>query len=836
MLNLAEYRRRPALLADWLPWAGLVAPGVVLNKDGSFQRTARFRGPDLDSATQGELVATSARLNNALRRLGSGWALFVEAERCEAAGYPASSFPEPLSWLIDEERRAAFEEDASHFESRYHLTLLYLPPEESKARAAGLLYENAGMNGQMNGGMEGQGGAGGSGGSNGTHWQGRLEAFVCETERFLGLLEGVMPELAWLDDAQTLTYLHGCVSTRRHAVAVPEVPMHLDALLADEPLTGGLAPMLGRLHLRVLSVRGFPTSTWPGLLDDLNRLGFAYRWSTRFLCLDKAEAQKELVRLRRQWFAKRKNIVALLRETLFQQESPLVDSDASNKAADADAALQELGSDQVAFGYVTATVTVLDAEAAAADEKLRAIERTIQGRGFVTIPETLNAVEAWLSSIPGHPYANVRQPIVSTLNLAHMMPVSAVWAGPERNAHLNGPPLIVTRTDGATQFRLVTHIGDVGHTLVVGPTGMGKSVLLATLALQFRRYAGSRILAFDMGRSMRATILGLGGEHYELGSDGAIAFQPLARIDQEGYLSWAAEWVEGRLLQEGVAVGPPEKAAVWSALNSLASAPVEQRTMTGLSVLLQSNALRQALQPYVLGGAHGRLLDADVDRLGSASVQGFEMEDLMHSKAAVLAVLGYLFARFDERFDGAPTLLILDEAWLFLDDPVFAARIRQWLKTLRKKNVSVIFATQSLADIQGSSIAPAIVESCASRIFLPNPQATEPQIRVIYEGFGLNGRQIEIVATAQPKRDYYYQSRLGNRVFELGLGPAALAFAGASSPQDQRAIDAVCASVPTFGFAAAWLRHCGLDWAADLIASFPTPFPSISATPQEESP
>ena len=346
-----------------------------------------------------------------------------------------------------------------------------------------------------------------------------------------------------------------------------------------------------------------------------------------------------------------------------------------------------------------------------------------------------------------------------------MMPVSAVWAGQERNAHLDGPPLIVTRTDGATPFRLVTHIGDVGNTLVVGPIGMGKSVLLATLTMQFRRYAGSRILAFDMGRSIRATILGLGGEHYDLGHDGAdAAAQPLARIDQDGYRAWAAEWIAGCLIHEGVTVGPAEKDAVWSALNSLASAPVNQRTMTGLSVLLQSNALRQAMQPYVLGGAHGKLLDADSDRLGSADVQGFEMEELMHSKAAMLAVLGYLFARFEERFDGAPTLLILDEAWLFLDDPVFASRIRQWLKTLRKKNVSVIFATQSLADIKDSAIAPAIIESCASRIFLPNPQATEPQIRVIYEGFGLNSRQIDIVAQAQPKRDYYYQSRLGNRV------------------------------------------------------------------------
>lgn len=809
MLNLAEYRKRPALLADWLPWAGLVAPGVVLNKDGSFQRTARFRGPDLDSATQGEMIAVTARLNNALRRLGTGWALFIEAERQLAGDYPHSDFPEALSWLVDEERRAAFEESNQHFESRYHLTLAFLPSEESHARAAKVLYENAP--------------------GEGVDWQGRLDAFVAETNRIFDLLDGVMPEIAWLDDSQTLTYLHTTVSTRRYEIGVPEVPFHLDALLADRPLVGGLAPTLGDHHLRVVSVRGFPTSTWPGILDDLNRLGFGYRWSTRFLCLDKTEAEKELGRLRRQWFAKRKNVVALLRETIFQQESPLVDTDANNKAADADVALQELGSDQVAFGYLTATVTVMDTDADLADEKRRMVERAIQGRGFVTIPETLNAVDAWLSSIPGNAYANVRQPIVSTLNLAHLMPMSAVWAGPEKNDHLDGPPLVVTRTDGATPFRLVTHIGDVGHTLVVGPTGMGKSVLLATLAMQFRRYPGSRIFAFDMGRSMRATILGLGGEHYDLGADGGIAFQPLAQIGQEGYRIWAAEWVEGRLLHEGVAVGPDEKAAIWSALNSLSGAPLEQRTMTGLSVLLQSNALRQALAPYVLGGAHGKLLDADHDRLGSADVQGFEMEELMHSKAAVLAVLGYLFARFDERFDGAPSLLILDESWLFLDDPVFAARIRQWLKTLRKKNVSVIFATQSLADIKDSSIAPAIIESCASRIFLPNPQATEPQIRTIYEGFGLNSRQIEIIATAEPKRDYYYQSRLGNRLFDLDLGTVALAFAGASTPQDQRDIDRVLADAGVPGFAGAWLRHRSLDWATDLLPEF-SPISSFSAS------
>ena len=800
MMNLSAYRKRPALLADWLPWAGLVVDGVVLNKDGSFQRTARFRGPDLDSATGAELMAVTARLNNALKRFGSGWALFVDADRGTARAYPASAFPDGLSWVVDEERRAGFEDEGAHFESRYYLTAVWLAPEESRARAARLLYENAPQQG--------------------VDWRERLAGFMSETQRFFDLLDGVMPELSWLDSAEVLTYLHGTISTAHHPVAVPQVPFYLDSLLPDRPLVGGLAPMLGEQHLRVVSVRGFPTSTWPGILDDLNRLGFAYRWMTRFLCLDKSEAQSELTRMRRQWFAKRKSVVALLRETLSQQESPLVDTDADNKAMDADAALQELGSDDVAYGYLTTTVVVMDPDPNVADEKRRLIERAIQGRGFVTMPETLNAVDAWLSSLPGHCYANVRQYPVSTLNLAHMMPVSAVWAGQERNHHLAGPPLMVARTDGATPFRLVTHIGDVGHTLVVGPTGAGKSVLLAMLVLQFRRYVGSRVFVFEMGRSLRACLLGLGGEYYDLGTDGDMAFQPLARIDEPGYRSWAAEWLEARLRQEGVEVDADDKAMVWSALGSLASAPTAQRTLTGLSALLQANRLRQALAPYVLGGAHGRLLDADHDRLGEASVQGFEMEALMHSKAAAMAVLSYLFARLEARFDGAPTLLVLDEAWLFLDDPVFAARIREWLKTLRKKNVSVVFATQSLADIRDSSIAPAIVESCPSRIFLPNPQALEPQIQSIYEGFGLNARQIQLVARATPKRDYYYQSRLGNRVFDLGLGPVALAFAGASTPPDQRLIDAVLAECGPAGFAAGWLRHRGLDGAADMLGQF----------------
>jgi len=805
VLNLAEYRRRSDRLADHLPWAALVAPGVILNKDGSFQRTLRFRGPDLESATEAELISACARANNVLKRFGTGWALFFNAERREASAYPDSDFPDAASWLVDQERRATFLEEGEHFESRYHLTLTWLPTPDSAEAAGRSLVERPDAD-------------------KGRGWHGALSSFIAESDRALDLFASFMPEVRALDDSETLTFLHDTISERAHRVAVPETPVYLDALLVDTPLTGGLEPRLGDRHIRTLTVLGFPSVSRPGILDALNHQDFAYRWVTRFLALDKSDATKALTKLRRQWFNKRKSITALLREIMYNQPSQLLDSDADNKVVDADMALQVLGGDHVAFGHLTTTITVTDADRGRVEDKVRQVERIVNGLGFTTIREGVNAVEAWLSSLPGQVYANVRQPLVHTLNLAHLMPLSSVWAGPMRNAHLDGSPLLYASTAGSTPFRLSTHVGDVGHMLVVGPTGAGKSVLLALIALQFRRYAGSQVYIFDKGFSARAAVLAMGGAHHALGlgadAGEPLAFQPLRRIDDATERSWAAEWIGALLAHEKVIVTPEIKDAVWSALGSLASAPPEERTLTGLTLLLQSNALRTALGAYTLDGPYGRLLDAAEQHLAFADVQCFETEALMGQTGVVAPVLTYLFHRLEERFDGRPTLLVLDEAWIFLDHPLFAARIREWLKVLRKKNVAVLFATQSLADIASSSIAPAIIESCPQRILLPNDRAIEPQSREAYERFGLNDRQIELVSRATPKRQYYLQSAGGNRLFELGLGPIALALCGASDPATQTRIDAMIAESGRADFAERYLIDSGFDWAADLLAGF----------------
>ena len=708
--------------ASWrtiCPGRGWSAPGVVLNKDGSLQRTARFRGPDLDASTPAELVAVSARVNNALKRLGEGWALFVEAARRAAPGYPESRFPDPASWLIDEERRAAFEQEGAQFESDQFLTFCFLaPPEDEPPGRAGFSTSAARALGRRavsrqcrrppaNALARGAGGVprrdGPGAGSAGSPHAGMRLARRWRDPRLS----------AW----------------RRLDPWAPSGRGARSAVLSRRPAARLRSDAGHRPHARALpSAHADPArlagSDLAGAARRAQPAALEYRWVARWLPLEKAEAQKELGRKRRHWWSKRKGIAALLREVIWQQETRLIDSDAENQSLDADVALQELGSDAVSFGFFTATITVWDEDEAAVAEKVKLIGRVVRSQGFVAVEETLNAVEAWLSSLPGQCYANVRQPPVSSLNLVHMLPLSAVWAGPAGNRHLDGPPLLVARTSGATPFRLVLHQGDVGHTLILGPTGAGKSVLLALIALQFRRYPRSRVMLFDKGRSSKAAVLAAGGTFHDLtlgGEAGAVAFQPLARIDEPEERAWAAEWISDTAPAgagrdhpggAGLSFGRP-----WVRWRRPRSASARSRALPPCCSPTGSPLRSSPIPSLVLTAA---CWTPSMKPSDDAEVVAFETEDLLGSKPAARAVLLYLFHRIERVLDGRPTLIGVDEAWFALDDPVFAPKLREWLKTLRRKNASVLFSTQSLADVMRSAMAPAVIESCLSRIFLPN--------------------------------------------------------------------------------------------------------------------
>jgi type IV secretion system protein VirB4 len=491
-------------------------------------------------------------------------------------------------------------------------------------------------------------------------------------------------------------------------------------------------------------------------------------------------------------------------------------------ADQADAAIADASSALVAFGYYTPVIVLMDQDRATLAESARLIVREIQREGFTARIETVNTMEAWLGSLPGHAIPNVRRPLIHTGNLADLLPLAGVWTGREENPcpfyPSGSPPLLYAATTGATPLRVNLHVGDVAHTLMFGPTGAGKSTLLCTVALQALRYAGVTICAFDKGRSMWATVNACGGQHYDVASDGVgPSFCPLAVLDSEADVAWAEDWIATCFeLQTGRSPAPGEREAIHRAM-ALLRDPGSERTLTHFVAQVQNETIRSALRYYTLEGTLGRLLDAEHDGLTDGHFIVFEIEDLMAmGERNLIPVLLYLFRRFERSLRGQPAYLLLDEAWIMLGHPVFRAKIREWLKVMRKANCAVVLATQSLSDAARSGILDVLIESCPTKIFLPNEEATtagtaeHPGPRDLYEAMGLNETQIEIIRSATKKRHYYLVSPEGRRLFDLGLGPIALSFAGISS-KEQIAHLSRLASREAEKWPFAWLAEQGVD-------------------------
>jgi type IV secretion system protein VirB4 len=285
----------------------------------------------------------------------------------------------------------------------------------------------------------------------------------------------------------------------------------------------------------------------------------------------------------------------------------------------------------------------------------------------------------------------------------------------------------------------------------------------------------------------------------------------LKYVDRERERLWANEWLLELLAEQGLSLSTELKSEVWQALINLSEQEKCSRTLSVFKSLLQHQEARDALKNFCLEGPYGYLFDAAEERDDNSSWQVFETAELFEKKGAYKPALSYLFHRLAAGFDGRPTLLILDEAWLFLEESLFAKRIKQWLKELRKSNVYVIFATQSLADALQSSIAIALKESCLSKIFLPNANARDEASAKFYESMGLNERQIEIISEALPKREYYLNTPLGNRLFELGLGPVSLALCSSSSIEDQNLINTIKQKHPERHFFHQFLQCKGVS-------------------------
>jgi type IV secretion/conjugal transfer VirB4 family ATPase len=790
LLKIKDYRDKLKSYSDLLGWFGLIADGVVEMYSGHLLASWYFRGEDLDASSPAELASLSARVNALLCGVLDGsWSVHIDAVRKYTSDYPSrGAFPDRTTFVIDQERRVAYEAEGVHLESLHAITLCWEVPKLAAAKMEGWLF-----------------GEGDDAKDAATHHDRMLEKFqekIVEVEHGLRALFTLRRMRSYVrgQDAQgrdevydeQLEFFEYCATLESRPVRLPAVPVYLDRAIGrvgieTEPLiaqvgfgTGNVIRIGERKLVRALTLTGFPDESKPAILKSLDQMGFEYRWNSRYIIMDQHVSEAALVKEQKKWAQKKRPFIDQMKGRMDR-----VDADAAEMEEQCKAAITEVKSNLVRYGHYTATIIVADESIEALAEKCQTIITELRNQGFSVLQEDVGSADAFIGTMPGNRLANVRGAPTSTLALADMLPLTAIWAGPESHPSPlyppNSPPLLWCETVGHTPFRLVHHVDDVGHTLMIGPTGAGKTVALNTLIAQHFRYPGARVFGFDRKYGSYVLCKASGGDYYDIaGPNSSLSFAPLYDVKTQADRAWAADWLASCCMLQGMKLSPAQRSLIYKAVETLTTAEGNGRSMSELVTLIQDKDIRTALDHYTLKGQMGELLDGEQDTLATGKFMMFEMEHLADmGEINLVPVLLYLFRQLEKRLDGTPTLVPLDESWLMLSHPHFKSKLAEWLKTWRSKGASLVLATQEPQDVLKSDIKDVVLASCPTRILLANPEAAETQ-RAMYQLMGCNDTEISIIANAQKKRDYYYKSPMGKRLFSLGLQPVTLAFVGST--------------------------------------------------------
>lgn len=813
--------KEPAALSDRVGWAGLVAPGVLMQKDGSLMLALALEGPDQTAATAEDLNHLSRQMNRAHLPNTDCWLLHYDYVRYGVVGYPGSARSAGgVAAFLDAERRREFGTVGRRFGGRCVLTVTWLPPADAEDRWSRAIRKGT------------------SAAEIG--WGRHLEFFLNEASLLADRLSARL-RVRRMSSAELLSHLYLCVAGRQQRIIPPPVGVPLDHLLAPGDWQGVTHPRIAGRAVRVVAWDGFPDHSHAGQLDSLLHLGFPYRWSTRVIPLGMGAAAKAIDRDRLNWFQKRKGASQLLRDSASrkernaqQQEDDLLfeNSHARVMALSAkDAAAANQGG-QVRYAHYDSGVVIhADAEEVA-EARAEAVVKHMSNLGFNVFVERDNAGEAFFATLPGNGSDNVRRPLLSTRNVVDLLPFTSVWPGESevRNQLFPRRSAALVRCDGsgATPFWFNPYAsGDLGNTILFGAPGAGKSTLIAFLMTQWvARYGdlGAQVMGYDKGASAYLATKALGGVFRDLrAGDPDTAFQPLRRLDEPGEAAWAAEWLELICLLQGATMTVDHRSALRRALDLVAAMPPESRTLTALLYQIQddSRVLEDALEGYSARGQYGGIFDAVTDRIATAAVETTEMFWLRQRGQKVeLPVLAYLFHRDQPRFRAdVPTFLWVDEAGPLLAHPVFGPKLADWATTLRKYNVWLLLAMQTASQLLNVDelTRDQILETSPVRIFCPNPQAREPTSAAAYRAAGLNDKEIDLIAEAIPKRQYYVKSPAGTRLFEPRLSEAAVALLTPRSGMDTDGMQVhVTELMEQHGelWPAVWLREAGLDGPA----------------------
>jgi type IV secretion system protein VirB4 len=478
----------------------------------------------------------------------------------------------------------------------------------------------------------------------------------------------------------------------------------------------------------ILSLKDYPDATSPGLLDAMLRLPYEMIVSESFAPQERQTARERI--------------------DLAIRRLKSADEEAQAERAEMMAARDELGTGSVAYGDHHLTVLVRERSLERLDDASAAVGAALADTGAIAVREDTNLEPAFWGQFPGNEHYLVRRAMISTANMASFGSLHGMALGQAEGNHW-GEAVTLLQTTSSTPFFFNFHHGDLGNFSVIGPSGSGKTVVMNFLAAQAQKFSPRTIL-FDKDRGAELFIRGIGGSYDRIRAGEPTGFNPLALPDTPANRGFLRDWLAVLLKAEG----PEEAATIAGAVDAAYANDPSLRRLRHFKELVsgsrrpQPGDLADRLSAWIgaedgTGGENGWLFDNADDRLDlSTRVMGFDMTALLDNPRLRTPTMMYLFHRIDERLDGQPTMILIDEGWKALDDEVFAARIRDWLKTLRKRNALVGFATQSARDALDSRISTALVEQTATMVFMPNARARAEDY---CDGFGLTEHEFALI-------------------------------------------------------------------------------------------
>lgn len=521
------------------------------------------------------------------------------------------------------------------------------------------------------------------------------------------------------------------------------VSFGLDALEVRGPARRSFASMLG--------LKEYPDTTRAGLLDGLLRLPHELVITETFSPIERQTA--------------RERMDLALRRLRSADEAALTERSEMAAARDA------VGAGQLGFGDHHLSVLVRADTLAVLESATAKTAAALSDVGAICVREDVNMEPGFWGQFPGNEHMVVRRALVSSANAAGLISLHGFPTGASTGNHW-GSSLAVLETTSGTPYFFNLHEGDLGNFTIVGPSGSGKTVFLNFLTAQAQRYSPRTIL-FDKDRGSEIFLRALGGRYERISRGAPTGFNPLLLPDTAANRAFLRDWLACLLNASDAA----DATTIAKAVDELYSHGPELRRLRFVRDLLSGGRrpaegdLPSRLDPWINGGEHAWAFDNASDELQFSELSlGFDMTELLEDRRLRTPVLMYLFRRIESCLDGSPTLILIDEAWKALDDPFFAGRIRDWMKTLRKRNAIVGFATQSAADALSSAIAPAIVEQTATSIFLPNPKAREEEY---CDGFGLSSQELEFVRSL-PASSHCCLVRQGSRSALVRLDLSAM--------------------------------------------------------------